>query len=246
MIQNDTSNLDKNNLVCVVTPTKLFNRNYELTYENIFHFWKKNWKFAFSEIKKQFSDTSEEFCRHETAITLWINGQVIGCVLMDRFNICSAVHTQHQYFLKYPESVIEKIRRRSRDNFIQTVGYLTIDQNYRQQPGLTDLILAMAIKYFLESSDEILVTYTRNLRKTNELTFRLGAKNFAQNILINNEPSDFVYFDASSEDFLQKSPYNDLIEKIWKQRILILSESSSQKPNNKRKNNGSIGLEKSI
>lgn len=158
VIQNDTSNFHKNNLVCIITPTKLFNRNYELTYESIFHFWKKNWKCTFNEIQKQFSDTSEEFCRHETAITLWHDEKVIACVLMDRFNISSAVHIQHQYFIQYPDQVIQKIRQRSQENFIQTVGYLTVDQNYRQQPGLTDLVLAMAIKHFLNSNDEILVT----------------------------------------------------------------------------------------
>lgn len=215
-----------NDIHSVMISGKICDRQHRFIYEEIFKFWHQNWKKAFSEISMGFSESSEEFCRHENIVALLHGETVIGCVLMDRFDLENPVHLRHHYFTNYPPEVLQKLSVLTQGRPAMTVGYLTLQAEYRKLPGLTDTLLGLAVKYFLLSGSEILITYTRNTRKTNDLTFRLGARPLLQGVSVRGEPSDFVYFDKNiSPAQFQQNPYISFIEKLWNQQLYNLQKN---------------------
>ncbi len=188
-------------------------------YQEVYHFWKAQWLNAFNEINTEFSNNSEEFCRHSDITALLYKDKVVAITLLDVFDISNSVHTDHKYFSCYPADVLKLAKDLSGGAPVFTAGYLAIDPNFRKNYQLADVILGLAVKRLSESPFKIMLTYTRNTRKTHELTYRLGAKSFQQGVKIRGEDSDFVYFDHSSMDLVRNNEAYPLIEALWQQQI---------------------------
>jgi hypothetical protein len=218
-IKSSESDLFFYDLVCFELPGKNCEVNHRVQYQKLFDFWYRVWQQTFTEINLSFSQFSDEFCRHEYAIALFHKEEVIACVLVDQFDLQNKVHLKHHYFANYPEEVIQNLSNRALGKPIMTVGYLTLDKKYRKFDGLTDVVLGLAVKKFLESENHILISYTRNTRRTNDLTFRLGAKIILADVMVRGEPSDFVYFDKSSDKkFMEHSKYHIIMD-IWESKF---------------------------
>jgi hypothetical protein len=211
---------------CVLLSAKTLNSDCHELSEKVYDFWYQNWATTFSEIGHKFSATSEEFCRHDEVVALIHKNHVVACVLLDKFDLSSQVHLKHKYFLNYPETVLRQLRFLSAGAPVLTVGYLTIHAEYRGTLGVSDLVLGLAVKRFFESRCKIMISYTRNSRKTNQLTSRLGARTIEKNLTVNGEPSDFVFFDQSAYEILCTSPHSILIDLIWKDRLFNLTNSA--------------------
>lgn len=209
----------------VVLPGKLMGAKYQDIYEEIFRFWIAQWQKTFSDLGINFAEVSDEFCRHEEITALLHEEKVIGCVLLDQFDLANQVHLKHHYFANYPKSVLEKLATISTGRPIMTVGYLALDPTYRQGQGVTDLILGLAVRRFLHSDCQALITYTRNTRRTHELTYRVGAIPVAQNISVRGEPSDFVYFDRTSIAKLNQHEHVEIMDKLWREKIFMESKN---------------------
>lgn len=188
-------------------------------YSEAFSFWHVHWSKAFDEIKLNFSSASDEFCRHDQIFALTFQDKVVGVVLMDSFDLTNVVHRRHSYFSNYPDLIIEKLAQLSGGGLTRTFGYLAIDPEYRKNYALADIILGTAIKRVTAEINPFMITYTRNTRKTHELTYRLGAKCIGERLKIRDEDSDFVYFDRSSLEVLKQHTQYPVMNFLWGKRI---------------------------
>jgi len=193
--RQDISMLDLTNVNFVSLSAKNPLRDQISDYESVFSFWHSQWANTFQEISLDFKMAENEFMRHLRADALFINNRPAAIVLVDELNPSLQVHKNHSYFHNYPPQILDKIAKLAPGDPVYTMSYLAVDQIYRKKYQLPDLLLSMTLQNLFYNQNRIVITYTRNLRKTNDLTYRLGAKSLAQSLVVRNEPSDFVYFD---------------------------------------------------
>lgn len=186
---------------------------------DLYQFWKQIWSQTFQQISLDFSSHSEEFCRHEEMTGLILDERVIGVAATDVFDLDNPVQKQHKYFASYPPYILERISNLSAGKPIMTFGYLGISSDFRGKFGLTDLLLGLSFLRLLHSQAEIMVTYTRNTRRTNDLTYRIGAKALAKDVTIRGEPSDFVYFDRKDITTIINHPLFLQMIHLWQNKI---------------------------
>ncbi len=192
-------------------------------YAEIFKFWHDQWAHAFAEIDMPFSESSEEFCRHEEVTGIFLNDRVIAIVLLDYFDLANEVHKRHKYFSSYPPSVLEELQRLARGKPVFTSGYLAIDPQFRRDYHMSDIILGLAVKRLRESPSSIMITFTRNTRRTHDLTYRLGSKAIVKDLIVRGEPSDFVYFDRGSLETVESHVAHPQMAYLWDKKIFIPS-----------------------
>lgn len=205
-------------LSCYILSGKYWGWRFKNIYDQAFLFWHSHWAKAFSEINIEFSSTSEEFCRHEQFIALVYQDQIVALAMMDCFNISNPIHRRHSYFSNYPDHILEKIKSHSDGKPVLTFGYLAVDQNFRKNYHLADIVLGVAVKNLVHSSFPLMITYTRNTRRTHELTYRLGATSIERNINVRGEGSDFVFFSKDSLAVVNQHACRDVIQNLWDSR----------------------------
>lgn len=210
-------------LSCYLLPGKYYGETLKDVYLGAYEFWQFWWQKTFTEIDIEFPNTSDEFCRHEKVIILCENKKIIGLAMMDQFDLQNPVHLNYRYFKKYPSNILEHIKHLSLEQPISTFEYLAITPEYRKKFFIADLIMGIAVKSFLKSNHNIMIGYSRNLKKTNDLMYRLGAKALQKGLTINGEDSDFVYFDKASINSLNNHIAYETIEKLWAKKTTDLT-----------------------
>ena len=240
------NSFNKDNLQCIISPCKIFNSDfYDLNYQ-IYNFWRSSWTKTFSEIDQSFSQTSEEYCRHHKVVSLRYQGEIIACALLDLFDLHSPIHKDHKYFLAYPENVFTDFLKLSEKGPVMTVGYLTVDPRFKLQPFIAQLLSGLVLKYYYSTDVQLLITYTRNTKRVNQLAFRFGGIPLAENLIAFGEPTDFVYFSQLQYQNLKLHPYYDDFYFFWNERLEIKNDNSLDKLNKRRpnneKNNSTISL----
>ena len=223
LANSDRSFYSNADLQYCVLPGKYLSQIHRQLYAEIFKFWHKSWSRTFSEIELPFAATSEEFCRHEEVTCLTYKGFVIACALVDYFDISNPVQQNHSYFANYPVDVLKKVNLASKNLPVFTFGYLAIDPDFRKQHALADLIVGLAVRRIQESANPLMITYTRNSRKTNDLGYRLGAHVLASNLVVRGESSDFIYFDTASMQTILHNESYSIMQKLWDEKIYVPS-----------------------
>ncbi len=218
-----------NELRCIVSPCKIFNSEYnELSYQ-IFHFWRHSWTNTFKQIDQDFSQTSEEYCRHHRVVALQYQGEIIACALLDLFDLHSPIHKEHKYFLAYPNSVYSDFIKLAEAGPVMTVGYLTVDPRFKLQPFIAQLLSGLCLLYYYSTETQLLITYTRNTKRVNQLAFRFGGIPIAENLMAFGEPTDFVYFTQQQFLFLKQHTYFDDFYNFWNERLEITHKQQFQR-----------------
>lgn len=228
-----------------VLPGRYSGSAHRSLYSDLYRFWRVSWAKAFFEINKQVSLPVNEFFRHEEVTCLTYKNSVVACALIGYFDIDNPVHLEHQYFENYPEEVLHKIKSLSNSMPVFTFGYLAIDPTYRKDHMLADIIVGLAVRRIQESENPLMITYTRNSRKTNDLGYRLGAKAIAKNHIANGESSDFIYFDSSSMQTVLHNEAINQINDLWRRRVYVPSAAVITKEK-ERPNEISNELENSL
>ncbi len=211
-------------------PGKYCGLQHQSIYSDLFKFWQHHWSNAFLEIGVPFSMTSDEFCRHEEVTCLVYKNRIVACALLDYFDLESTVHKAQHYFLNYPEDILNKITALSAGHPVLSFGYLAVAPEFRGKFRLSDIILGLALVRMNESVSSLMISYTRNTRKTNDLTYRLGAKAIVRGLEIRGEPSDFVYFTGPDNSTLKSHDNYSQIKSLWHDKIFIPSNSNAQTP----------------
>lgn len=212
------------NVKYCLMPGRYLGQNYKNIYSDIYQFWRSQWLNVFQEIHEPFSGGSEEFCRHEEVTCLLYKNKVVASALLDYFDINNSVYCKHSYFSYYPEEVIEKIKDLSEGKPIFTLEYLAVDPEFRKKFHFSEIIFALAVHRLQESNSSVMICCTRNSRKINELSYKLGAKPITQNYMVHGEPADFLYFNKSaSMPVVSQHETHGYVQKLWDEKLFIPS-----------------------
>lgn len=211
--------IQQNQIKYVVVPGKHCGPEFVPWQNRLFDFWHKVWSDTFKQISIDFSPHSEEFCRHEEITSLVQGPNVIGVAATDVFDLSNPIHLKHHYFANYPDQVIHRLQNITGDRPVMTFGYLGVADSYRHKFGVSDLLLGLSFIRLLHSRAEIMITYTRNTRRTHDLTYRIGAKSIAKNLEVRGEPSDFVYFDRKDVETLMNHRLFAQMVHLWQNKI---------------------------
>ncbi len=207
----------------VILPGKYMGEKYRYEYNAIFNFWQKQWADAFNEIKHNEQINQTEFCRHEEVTGLFLNGQIIAVALTDFLKTDCPVQSRHRNFENFSESILEQITQVSKNKPVRTVNYLAIDSKYRSNYYVADMVVGLTLLRTSELQNAVLIGHSRNTRKTNELGYRLGGIPLEQNVTVHGEPSDFMYFNTTSFEFIKNHILYSEMKTLWKNKIFHFS-----------------------
>lgn len=193
---------------------KLFNQ--------VYRFWHSIWSKTFKELEGREVLYSDDFDRHDEITVLTSEQQIIGILLLNWYDLRCEAHRSHSYFSAYPELIVRKMLKDG-DHMIFTMGNLGVHPEWRKTkvgPLISDLLVGLACKRFLDSDGQRWCSYTRNDRKVNELCYRHGAKCLAADLTEHNVSVDIV--SASREEIVvaHEPESGALIEELWAKRVI--------------------------
>jgi len=101
--------------------------------------------------------------------------KALGTIAYSEFYTHSPIDMDRSYFKHYPQSSIEMIKREYKK--ISVISNLVVSpekSNYHDGKLFSSYLIGLGVKEFLESTSDILITITRNDRKTDQLVGHFG------------------------------------------------------------------------
>lgn len=187
----------------------------------VYKFWHQIWNDTFVELKGQELKYSDDFVRQDEIAVLYAEGKIVGTFSFSWFNLELSSHRNHSYFKSYPKDVLEKLEKQNL-NQIMTMGYLAVHEDWRKTnlgPFVSEVLVGVACKRLVSSPASILLTFTRNNRKMNELGYRHGAKCLKASQREHNVEVDFIGVHRNEVQATPVAGIPELIESVWNTRI---------------------------
>lgn len=167
---------------------------------------------------------SDEFIRQNEIYSLFHNDQPIGLFAFSWLNLnFKATRQQHYLLNNYPGWLIDQLCDQGQ-HFIMTMGHLTVHPNWRRHkigPCVSEILVGFAVKRLLESPALLCLSFSRNNRQTNKLSYRYGAKPLIQNYKAYGIDSDIL---ALYRDSVCECPIPGIqtaVNKLWAEQMTI-------------------------
>jgi hypothetical protein len=167
---------------------------------------------------------SDDFLRQNEIHCLFNEALAIGLFAFSWMNLQFVATRKQQYFIKnYPPYLLDQICEQGH-HVIMTMGHLSVHPDWRKSKigfGVVDILMGFAVKRFLESPATLLLTFTRNNRKTHELCYRFGGKPLLKDQVSHTIASDIIAF---HKDDVVPSPIegiHEAVEKLWLKKTNI-------------------------
>lgn len=169
-------------------------RNQDL--ENLYRFWLRTWSETYRELKDDFEEVSDHFCRQQIQLGIYHRSEPIAFSGISFFDLKSKIHLDHSYMKHYPLGVIQSWMEREISQ-IMSISHLCISPHWRganKDIKISELLMASSLKVFTESSAQIAIGYTRNDRGVNKLSYAYGADCEREGLDAHNVKVDVVSF----------------------------------------------------
>jgi hypothetical protein len=187
----------------------------------IYSFWHQHWSQTYREIGRSELLHADDFLRQEEVAALFYDKKPIASILFDWLDVTNPVHQKHSFFYPLDDQKIANLSEKFQLKSCIVFNFLAVDQAWRKNEiSIADLILGLAVKRFESSNFKNVIAFCRNTRKANELMHRHGGISAIKDLLVNSESSDFGVFNRSSILDAEKNSYHELIQKLWKNRIM--------------------------
>lgn len=199
----DKKKLD--NLQCYLLPAKnkFCKTDFLSHYEKTILFWHDIISSALRE-EKNFDIANNLnnnlFNENDEAVILFYDNNPIGLFM---FHWINTENTSKEALIslqnRFPKNLLDTLFKKKLTH-VMLMGQLAVHRDWRQSSagvGISDILMEFAVRRFLESSANILLTTTRNNRRTNDLCYRHGGKKFADNAKVFQVESDIVFFERS-------------------------------------------------
>lgn len=217
-----------------IPPTQLYlldaqtpaEKEFEL-FRQTYQFWHHIWDTTFKELKNKGLQDSDEFHRQkEICVLTSAHNQVIGSFSFSWFDLRFQSHAQHSYFKLYPQPVMDYFAKNGLQK-IMTMGYLCVHPEWRKSklgPFVAEVLVGATCKRFLESDADVLITFTRNNRKMNELGYRHGARCVLGKQVGHNVEVDYIAWHREDVKPTSIPGLPPRIDKLWNSRIESFQE----------------------
>jgi hypothetical protein len=189
----------------------------ERDYERAYAFWLSMWRDTFANVNPNLTLHSDVFLRHREVSVVLSDDQAVGLMMYDFRDLRVRAHRDLSAFAHYPEEVIAALRADGHER-VMLMGQLTVHPNWRKQrvgPFMSDALVGLSIKRFLESDSTVMIAFTRNDRGTQKLGYRFGAVPLRENHAAHGIPSDVIAF---RRDRVKECPLpgmQEIIERLW-------------------------------
>lgn len=213
-------------LHCFLLPAKIefchpdFFSHHERTYD----FWHDIIHTALCE-EKNFNVanelSSEAFLENDEAVVLFNHDEPIGLFMFRWINTAFKINRDLSALKKrFPSDFLEALNN-DQHTHIMLMGQLAVHPNWRKSNagfGISDMLMYFAVTRFLESTASVLLTTTRNNRRTNDLCYRQGGKKVANNGKVFGVESDIVLFHRDDVSPMQNRQLKILSQQLWQQK----------------------------
>lgn len=165
--------------------------------------------------------TSDEFVSCDEFVALFHDDMPVGLFMFNWMNLDSPVDLMRSYFHNYPEGFVsENLSKKHKT--IMTMRHLMVSRDWRKSkigPGVADILVSFAVRRFLETSASVLITFTRNDRKTHELGHRHGGESLCRDMSAYNSTSDALVFyrDKVHDTIIQG--LSSVVNTLWSNKI---------------------------
>jgi hypothetical protein len=220
MVIKDNSSLHLN---CFLLPAKIefcdphFISHHEKTYD----LWHNVIHHALSEeknIQAANNLSSEHFQENDEVVTLFYDDQPIGLFMFRWINTFFKINRNlHALEKRFPKTLLDTLIDNKQFQ-VMLMGHLAIDPLWRKSNthlGIADMLMYFAVSRFLESNADVLLTTTRNNRRTNELCYRQGGKKAADNGKVFGVESDIVLFQRGDVSPLENTALANTAAQLW-------------------------------
>ncbi len=213
-------------LRCFLLPAKIeFNHHdFFLHHERIYDFWHHIIHSALSEeknfqIAKELS--SEQFIENDEVVVLLDDDQPIGLFMFRWINTEFKINRELSAIQKrFPKDFLNTLVN-EKHSHMMLMGHLAVHPNWRKSQagfGISDMLMYFAVTRFLESKATVLLTTTRNNRRTNDLCYRQGGKKAANSGKVFGVESDIVLFHRKDVTPMQNSELTFISQQLWEQK----------------------------
>jgi hypothetical protein len=186
--------------------------------EDSFSLWHREWLKTFEDLHVQRALYADDFLDKEIG-GLFYGNRPVGLLFYSWFNINRPSHLKHSYFKDYPPGVIDSIVRRGHEN-VMVITYMTLDPKWRRQftdVPVSEMLIGLAAKRFLQSDSTALIGYFRNNKKTNEMFYRHGGIRVLKNAKTYNVDVDYAILTKESACESQFPGVSQAVGTLWNQ-----------------------------
>jgi len=187
---------------------------YSIYYLKAYEYWKKNWLTQFRKNDPNFIQFSDNYLRQKEIFCLFSNDEPIALVALDYFNLNFQSQRDHSYFSEIPFDIINSLIESDKAEFV-TLNQLLVTNMWIENLRTVDIITGLIVFRLMTTHLNQGVCYTRNLGKINKLAQRWGGQIIRPNIIIHNEPSDFVVFPKNSFITANMPKEKELVQSLW-------------------------------
>ena|SRR3990167_1848425 len=213
-------------LRCFLLPAKIefCHRDFFSHHERVYDFWHNIIHTALCE-EKNFNIanelSSEQFLENDEAVVLFNHDQPIGLFMFRWINTAFKINRDLSALKKrFPTDFLDALHN-DKQSHIMLMGHLAVHPNWRKSNtglGIADMLMYFAVTRFLESKATVLLTTTRNNRRTNDLCYRQGGKKIANNGKVFGVDSDIVLFHQDDVIPMQNSELQNISRQLWQHK----------------------------
>jgi hypothetical protein len=156
--------------------------------------WSGVWRETFAELEGRTELCSDDFTRQEEISALFHGYECIALFFSRTVDLSSPIARDDSYFSVWPEAARQAAC--AHGSRVWVSSNITIHRDWRRPANcsLSRLICALIMERFLISDADVLVGTMRNDRRMNTVTYELGAKPLARDVIHHGVPVDLVAF----------------------------------------------------
>lgn len=213
-------------LRCFLLPAKIeYCRPDFISHHNcIYDFWHNLIHAALCEEKNfQVANElgSESFLENDEVVALFDDNHPVGLFMFRWINTEFKINRELNALRKrFPKTLLDSLIEKKYSR-IMLMGHIAVHPQWRKSTvgfGVSDMLVSFALSRFLESTADVLLTTTRNNRRTNDLCYVRGAKKFAGNGKVFGVESDITIFQRDDVTPMQNEAVRIITQQAWERK----------------------------
>ena len=204
---------------------RIFESEDLVFFNTAYKLWKESFTATFREvINSSYTVYSDEFLLQNEFGALSLKDALIGVIAISEVNTSILADLDRSYFKNYPLNILNKIKDHYQQIFV--ISNQAINPNYRKsvtRVNYSEHLVGLSVYQFIHSSSDILLTVTRNDKKTDRTVSMFGGKSIQKHMVHNIDGDVFV---ITKEDGIRAMAQ---LDKEMRDRIKRLFDESNDK-----------------
>jgi hypothetical protein len=175
------------------------------------------WRSAFAEVDPELRLRSDVFLTQREVSAVFHGDCPVGLMMYDFRDLRMKAHRDMSYFKHYPSDVLEHLLAEGQEEVMMT-GQLTVHPDWRKSkigPFMSDVLMGLSVKRFVDSSASIKLACTRNDRGIQNLCYRFGAVPLRRGHEAYGIPCDVVAFHKGDVRDSDLPGLARIIDRLW-------------------------------